>query len=171
MPKAVAESIEGAQFVRYFGPLLDALRELGGSGAPSEVVAKIADELGLSDQVQGELMESGAPRFPNQVAWARFYLSKEGLIDSSKRGVWSLTDKGRTTHLAPKDARAIFLKWVNNAVEQTSGWHALAAAAHRERWTATWGHDMTRSTLLRPNLSPNDPNREITGKAYFEFGD
>ena len=31
------EKIEGAQFVRYFGPLLDALRQLGGSGTPSEV--------------------------------------------------------------------------------------------------------------------------------------
>ena len=28
---------EGAQFVKYFGPLLDALRGLGGSGTPDEV--------------------------------------------------------------------------------------------------------------------------------------
>lgn len=76
MPKAAPESIEGAQFVRYFGPLLDALRKLGGSGAPSEVVARIAEDLGLSEQAQSELIESGAPRFPNQVAWSRFYLSK-----------------------------------------------------------------------------------------------
>jgi hypothetical protein len=35
--------VEGAQFVRYFGPLLDALRELGGSGTPDEVVERICD--------------------------------------------------------------------------------------------------------------------------------
>jgi restriction system protein len=28
---------EGAQFVRYFGPVLDALRGLGGSGTPDEI--------------------------------------------------------------------------------------------------------------------------------------
>lgn len=103
---------EGALFVRYFGPLLDALRTLGGSGAPSEVVEQIATDLKLSDDLQNELLDSGSPRFPNQVAWARFYLTREGLLDSSKRGVWRLTDKGQATHLSPQEARAIFLKWV-----------------------------------------------------------
>ena len=32
---------EGARFVRYFGPLLDALRSLGGSGTPDEVVERL----------------------------------------------------------------------------------------------------------------------------------
>lgn len=27
--------------------------------------------------------------------WARFYLSKAGLLDSSKRGVWALSEKGK----------------------------------------------------------------------------
>lgn len=101
------EKIEGAQFVRYFGPLLDALRDLGGSGSPGEVVDQIAKHLKLSENVQTELMESGTPRFPNQVAWARFYLTREGLLDSSKRGIWSLTDKGRATHLSAEEARGI----------------------------------------------------------------
>ena len=112
------EQAEGAQFVRYFGPLLDALRKLGGSGAPSEVVAQIAEDLGLSEGEQSELLDSGAPRFPNQVAWARFYLTREGLLDASKRGVWSLTEKGRATHLSGKEARDIFLKWVKIFAEE-----------------------------------------------------
>jgi restriction system protein len=103
---------EGAQFVRYFGPLLDALRNLGGSGSPEEVVERIATDLEIPDEVQNELLPSGEPRYRNQVHWARFYLVKEGLIDSSKRGVWSLTDKGSTTTLTPSQAREIFLKWV-----------------------------------------------------------
>lgn len=67
MAKAT-EKIEGAQFVRYFGPLLDALRELGGSGSPSEVVDQIAKNLKIPEEIQTELMDSGTPRFPNQVA-------------------------------------------------------------------------------------------------------
>jgi hypothetical protein len=32
---------EGSQFVRYFGPLLNALRSLGGSGTADEVIERI----------------------------------------------------------------------------------------------------------------------------------
>src|SRR5271170_7047884 len=102
---------EGAQFVRYFGPLLDALRALGGSGTPDEVVEQIAADLHVTDSVQDELLPSGKPRFRNQVAFARFYLVCEGLVDSSKRGVWSLTERGRSTHLFLDQAREIFRRW------------------------------------------------------------
>lgn len=103
---------EGIQFLRYFGPLLDALRELGGSGTPDEVVLRIAEDLKLSDDAQNELLPSGGPRYQNQVAWARFYLVREGLLDSSRRSVWSLTERGRSTTLTYQLAHEIFLKWV-----------------------------------------------------------
>lgn len=109
---------EGAQFVKYFGPLLDALRKLGGSGTPDEVVEKIAIDLTLSDEVQNDLLPSGEPRFRNQVAWARFYLVREGLLDSSKRGVWSLTERGRASSLTHEQSREIFLRWVKIFQEQ-----------------------------------------------------
>jgi restriction system protein len=115
---AKSKKEEGAQFVRYFGSLLDALRKLGGSGTPDEVVERIAADTGLSDEVQNDLLPSGGPRFRNQVAWARFYLVREGLLDSSKRGVWSLTEKGRTTSLTHEQAREIFLRWVKIFQEQ-----------------------------------------------------
>lgn len=109
----------GTQFVRYFGPLLDALRKLGGSGAPGEVVEQIADDLDVPEDFQSELLESGTPRFRNQVAWARFYLMREGLLDSSsKRGIWSLTDKGRSTHLSSAEASALFQKWTKIFAEE-----------------------------------------------------
>jgi len=103
---------EGARFLRYFGPLLDALRELGGSGTPDEVVERIASDLKLSDELQNELLPSGELRYRNQVAFARLYLAWEGFIDSSKRGVWSLTELGRATHLSLEQSRQIRAKWV-----------------------------------------------------------
>ena len=112
------KSVDGAQFVRYFGPLLDALRGLGGSGTPDEVVERIASDLKLSDDVQNELLPSGEPRYRNQVHWARFYLVREGLLDSSRRGVWSLTERGRSTTLTYQQAHQIFLKWVRIFQEQ-----------------------------------------------------
>ncbi|MFY9661528.1 MAG: restriction endonuclease [Terriglobales bacterium] len=109
---------EGAQFLKYFGPLLDALRALGGSGTPDEVVERIALDLKLTDDVQDEPLPSGESRFRNQVAWARFYLVREGLIGSSKRGVWSFTERGRATKLTLEQAKAIRSKWVRYFQEQ-----------------------------------------------------
>ncbi|MEO5904155.1 MAG: winged helix-turn-helix domain-containing protein [Gemmatimonadaceae bacterium] len=93
----MAELITGPRFVRYFGPVLRALDQLGGSGRPDEVGPLVASALNLSEKELAETLTSGTSRFKNQVAWARFYLSKGGFIDSSKRGVWSLTDQGRVT--------------------------------------------------------------------------
>ncbi len=114
---------ESAGFLRYFGPLLDALRALGGSGTPDEVVERIAIDLKIPDQVQNETIESGESRFRNQVRWARLYLVREGLINSSVRGIWTLTDRGRSVHLSLEDARSIRSKWrrTSPAAENTEG--------------------------------------------------
>jgi restriction system protein len=94
------------------GPILDCLRSLGGSAKSREVVDWIADKLGVSDEKRAETLKSGQGRFDNQVAWARQYLVWDELLNESRRGVWTLTKKGSTTHLSDKDNREIFLKWV-----------------------------------------------------------
>lgn len=101
-----------AEFTKWFGPLLNALRELGGSGRPKEVVEEIAKAEKIKDSQREEVMKSGILRFDNQVAWARQYLVWEGLLDNSKKGVWTLSSKGQETFLNQDDARTIFLKWV-----------------------------------------------------------
>lgn len=103
-----SNKIKGPQFVQYFQPVIDALISLGGSGRPEEVEDAIAEKLGLSEGDRNEQIPSGQSRFSNKVNWARFYLVKAGLIDSSTRGVWSLTEKGRSTHLEFEDALNLF---------------------------------------------------------------
>lgn len=80
------------------------------NGLPDEVRSIIAQRLKLSEEEQSEQLPSKAqPRFDNQEHWARFYLSKAGFIDSSKRGVWALTEKGRgAIPLSTSDARSVF---------------------------------------------------------------
>lgn len=101
-----------AEFVKWFGPLLNALRDLGNSGKPREVSSRIAKNLNLPDKVLDETLKSGQSKFHNQVAWARQYLVWEGLLDSSRYGTWKLTEKGQNTHLNENEAHVIFLKWV-----------------------------------------------------------
>lgn len=100
----------GTQFIRYFGPLLDALRKLGGSGTVAEVVEQIAADLEVPDHLQQELLGSGTPRFQNQIQWARLYLYKAGLLTDSKRGVWTLSEIGSNTTLSPEAGKELFQK-------------------------------------------------------------
>jgi len=101
-------NIRGPQFVQYFQPVIDALIELGGSGQPSEVKELIAEKLNITEDEQGEQISSGESRFSSKVSWARFYLVKADLIDSSTRGVWSLTEKGRNAKLSNEEALHLF---------------------------------------------------------------
>jgi restriction system protein len=108
----MAKRKKQAEFVKWFGPLLDALRELGYSGKPKEVSEKIAENLKLDDSFLDETLKSGTNKFHNQVAWARQYLAWEGLLDTSVRGTWKLTEKGKDTSLDYEEAHKLFLKWV-----------------------------------------------------------
>jgi len=101
-----------AEFVRWFGPLLDASRDLGGSASPREAIDQIAKKEKVPDEIRNTILKSGQERFYNQVHWARQYLVWEGLIESGRRGVWSLTPAGRDRRLTTEDARDIFLRQV-----------------------------------------------------------
>jgi len=90
-----------------FQPVLDALKDLGGSGRPSEVRDHLIAEMNISDAALELTIKNGTQLFLNRVQWARHYLSKTGYIDSSKRGVWSLTDKGRNARFDDTTAREV----------------------------------------------------------------
>ena len=91
------------QFATYINPLIAALKKLGGFARADEVCSKVAEDLKLPDKVLEERLKNGVSRFENQVHWARFYLFKTGYIDSSKRGVWGLTEKGRNAPAFSED--------------------------------------------------------------------
>ena len=61
----------------------------------------------LSEELLNEVLPSGESRYHNQVGWARYHLVQEGLVSSSKHGVWSLTEVGQKTHLTLQQARDI----------------------------------------------------------------
>lgn len=66
---------------------------------------RIADQLGLSEEEREEMLPSGAQRLlHNRIHWAKFYMSKAGLIESPKRGVFVATQTGRAL-LATKPGR------------------------------------------------------------------
>ena len=89
-------------------PILDALRGLGGSATSAKVISTIAERLNLPASVTEEVRsESGVKAFANDVAWARQYLVWDGYLDGSNRGIWSLTEKGRTAEISAEEAMQI----------------------------------------------------------------
>jgi restriction system protein len=102
------EKAKGPQFLRFCIPIVETLQELGGSGQPKEVTDTVLERLHISEREQAQALKNGGSRVRNQVAWARFYLAKADLLDASRRGVWALTEKGRTVHLSPDAVAQIF---------------------------------------------------------------
>lgn len=66
------------------------LKELGGSGNPSEVTDLIIQKYNISETELELKNKNGGSTVKNRIAWARFYLVKGGVIDSSKHGIWTL---------------------------------------------------------------------------------
>lgn len=60
-----------------------------------EVAERIADDLGLSGEEREEMLPSGRQRvLHNRIHWAKFYMSKAGLIDSPARGRFKVSEAG-----------------------------------------------------------------------------
>ncbi|MDP2861717.1 MAG: winged helix-turn-helix domain-containing protein [Desulfobacterales bacterium] len=73
-----------------------------------EVTDLVIEKLSISDHELEDLLQSGQSRIKNQIHWARMVLVKIGFIDSSQRGVWSLTEKGLNTDLSKDDLVVLY---------------------------------------------------------------
>jgi restriction endonuclease Mrr len=102
------EQAKGSQFLRFCIPIVKTLKALGGSGQPKEVTDTVLERLHISEREQAQTLKNGSSRVRNQVAWARFYLAKADWLDASRRGVWALTEKGRTVSLSQNGVLQLF---------------------------------------------------------------
>lgn len=77
-------------------PLLRALAD-GDEHDVADVRGRLATELKLTEADRSELLPSGKQAvFDNRVGWAKTYLDKAGLLTSPRRGVYRVTDLGRS---------------------------------------------------------------------------
>jgi len=62
-----------------------------------DAVEQLAVQFKLSDDERAEMLPSGtAPLFDNRIGWARTYLKQAGLLESPKRGLFKITERGRS---------------------------------------------------------------------------
>lgn len=86
------------QYHQFFNPVLDALRELGGSATNAELEEMVAKLMDLPESiVEIPHKDTNTTEVGYRIAWARTYLKKYGVIENSQRGVWTLTAAGRDT--------------------------------------------------------------------------
>jgi len=82
----------------YETVMLPFLRLLSDSNeyAFRDTVELLADQFKLTDSERRELLPSGQQTlFYNRVVWARTYLKKAGLVESPKRGVVKISERGK----------------------------------------------------------------------------
>jgi restriction system protein len=75
-------------------PVLSA--SLDGEIRIGDIVESLAEKLGLTPEERGQLLLSGKQTlFANRVHWAKTYIGKAGLIESTRRGHFKITARGR----------------------------------------------------------------------------
>lgn len=84
-------------FDEMFNPVLQALRDLGGSGSIGEIDEKVAEILQLSDDDINAIHKDNRTQLSYRLAWTRNYLKRYGLLENSSRGIWILTPLGLKT--------------------------------------------------------------------------
>ena len=79
-------------------PLLRIAAGANGQEVPLvAAVEKLANEFKLTEEDRRELLPSGGTfKFSSRVSWARTYLQKAGLLESTRRGHFRITDRGRS---------------------------------------------------------------------------
>jgi restriction system protein len=98
------------------------LLKLAGDGKEHslrETIETLSDEFDLSDEERRELLPSGRqPTFDNRVGWARTYLKKAGLLESTRRGYFRIAERGRSVlEKQPSEIDTAYLRQYPEFVE------------------------------------------------------
>ena len=80
-------------------PTLVAVRDMGGSATKSELMEKVPDVAGVTDEqiavvFPKDSRHEGQSKALYRVSWACTLLKRIDALDNSRRGVWSITPKG-----------------------------------------------------------------------------
>lgn len=104
-----------------FNPLLQAVRNLGGSASVAEQEDEVATILKLTDAEVSEIHRGNRTKLSYRLAWARNYLKRYGVLDNSSRGVWALTSEGQKHQTLSKDLVKKFVQSLGRDVVSNGG--------------------------------------------------
>lgn len=84
------------KFYDYLYPVLKA-HENGEVLQVRKMYQIVSEMMGLTEEQKQELIASGIePMYINRASWAKTYISRAGLIENKGRGLWCITEKGKS---------------------------------------------------------------------------
>jgi restriction system protein len=111
-------------------PLLKRTAAIEGEVNIAMLMPDLACEFELTeDELQQRLPSGGQTCFANRCHWAKFYLSRAGLLETARRGYFKITETGRTTLASTpavlRDRKSLmqipqFAKWWHETPESKS---------------------------------------------------
>ena len=158
-----------------YNPLLQALRELGGSGTIDEIAERVIIALKVPEEVASQLHNpdySNTTELEYRLAWARTYLKNYGILERSGRGVWALkADKQSVESVDPAEinrfVHALSKPKLNGRSEPDDGDEAVTQVQDSEAPDAAWRQTLHR--VLTTVLSP-DAFERLTMRLLRESG-
>ena len=104
--------LKSNRFTKYLPLLLEALKSTHPTPMrPAEARAWIRSKIEVpAEDLTRHIVNGKQSIFENDVHWARFYLAKDNLIGSPKRGLWGLTSEGLRTQLGPEETWALYVR-------------------------------------------------------------
>jgi len=139
-------------FDRLMTPIIQALKQLGGSGTIEEINTKATEVANLTDEqleVSHDPEKGSQTEVEYRLAWARTYLKKYDVLENSSRGVWALTPKGRQLdRIDPQEVRKYVQSQQKRAKAAVPDDEELEEADVETVW-----RDELLATLLKMNPS------------------
>jgi len=81
----------------FYLPTLELLRDLGGSASVEEIEEKLIERFGFSQEELDVTYEASSDNvIVDKMSWARSYLKFPAFVTNESRGVWVLTEAGRS---------------------------------------------------------------------------
>lgn len=127
-------------------PTLQAIKSLGGSARIDETVEWVVANEGFTEEQQAvrRRPDDHMSMIEYRMAWARNYLKNIGAIENSARGVWSITDGGRS--MTPEELPVRVKKWKTEY--------------NRAYYEAKKGEPTTDDTAAEAEVVPEDAWKE-----------
>ena len=140
-------------------PLLQAMRELGGSGSTDEIYQRVAENLKLREDVLSVLHDpetSNQTEVQYRLAWSRTYLKKFGFLETPQRGLWSLTKKAETISAVDTKEVQRFVRELNrkekSAKPSVKPGDEIEAESEKPEEAKAWRYYL--HSILTKTLSP-----------------
>lgn len=144
-----------------YNPLLQALRDLGGSGTIDEIAERVIIALQVPEDIASQLHDpdySNETELEYRLAWARTYLKNYGVLERSGRGVWAIrADKQSVARVDPIEVNrfvhALTKSKATATTEEDRDDDVLIQAQDAEAPDAVWRQTLHRvlTTVLTPD--------------------